>query len=106
MAAQPLLATDQKNWQSFRTIVETVLCAGILWLVRSVSTQSESLVAMQVKIDQLQQDNARFSAALANVPMLDTRTTRIEVTMEDIKRRMERIETLQQAKTTVKEWTR
>jgi hypothetical protein len=95
---------ESKNWQSFRTIVETVLCAGILWLVRSVSAQSENMVALQVKVDQLQADNARFSLALANVPALDTRTTRVEVVMDDIKRRLERLEG--QRATGMKEWQR
>lgn len=42
-----------RNWQSFRVILEGLILGAVLWLAHSISSQSDSLVRLQVQMETL-----------------------------------------------------
>src|ERR1700743_819908 len=95
-----------KNWQSFRTIIETIICAGILWILRSVSNGHDESIAIRAQLDQIKTDNVASKSALDKIPGLDTRATRMEVTIDDLKRRMDAVESRPKPSEPLKGWQR
>lgn len=95
-----------RNWNSFRTVVETIVCAGILWILRSVSNGHDETIAIRAKLDSLSTDNIAIKAALDKIPNLDTRATRMEVTIDDLKRRMDDLERRPKQNEPLKGWQR
>jgi|ERR1700761_4595588 len=80
---------ERKNWASFRTVIETIICAGVLWILRSITSQNDDIIAVKLKMEELQRDNTTIKEALAKIPSLDNRTALLEMQMQDVRRRME-----------------
>lgn len=80
---------ERKNWSSFRTVIETIICAGVLWILRSITSQNDDIIAVKLKMEELQRDNTTIKEALAKIPSLDNRTALLEMQVQDIRRRMD-----------------
>lgn len=78
--AAPIHYHERDLGASVRMIIQALILAGILWLARSVSEQSASIVGMQVQL-------ADLKATLDDVPGMKDRITLLEARADDLTRR-------------------
>lgn len=75
-------ATNTRNWQSVRTVMEGLILAAILWMANSMQQQATAMARLQVQVETM-------NAVISNVPDLSSRMTRAEVNIADLQRRQE-----------------
>jgi hypothetical protein len=78
-----------RNFQSVRTVLEGLILAGILWLIRSTGLQAEAIIKLQTQFESQQTQNASLIAA---VPALSRQVDRIELQVDGHERRLSDIE--------------
>ncbi len=83
---------DVRTWQSVRTVLEGLILAGIIWLVRSTSIQSESIVRLQTQLESMQRDNSALSAQLAQVPVIARQVDKMQLEVDGHERRLNLLE--------------
>lgn len=84
--------TPQRGWQSVRTILEALILAGILWLVRSTSAQSEAIVRLQTQLEGMQHDNGALAQQLAAMPAMAREVDKLGLRADDHERRLSELE--------------
>lgn len=71
---------------SARVIVEGLAVAGIIWLASSVTNQNVAIARLQTQVSQL-------NASLSDVPRMSQQQAADKVTIADLERRVDRLET-------------
>lgn len=78
----PAAAMSAKDRETVRTIIQALILGGVLWVGRSITTQSESIVKLQTQVDGLQ-------LTLKDVPGLTSRVTTLEAAVKELNRRQD-----------------
>ena len=101
---------DKDRGAMARTILQGLILAGILGVVRMLWLQNEATGVQNVALGQLQVQVSALQSSLSGLPGLNDRTTRLETNQAEVMRRLNNVDAwrdrMQNDNPKLKGWTR
>lgn len=92
MAEEQIVPPFQRNWQSVRTVLESLILIGVVWLASSSMDQAKATVELRTQLAGVNNTLMDLRAQLADIPTMSRSMAKIEVQLDEHERRISRIE--------------